>query len=82
MIGGGGGRGKDELVEEAAGAWRARDPRDGRLRAHPAWADLDAAGRQEAWAAAEKLRRLEAAADPEGLSSAARAVLRRIRGER
>jgi hypothetical protein len=70
---------RERLIEEAATAWRARDPRDGRMRPHHAWADLDEAGRQEAWAAAEKLRRLEAAADPDGLSAAARAVLRRIR---
>jgi hypothetical protein len=70
---------RERLVEEAATAWRARDPRDGRMRAHPAWADLDEAGRQEAWAVAEKLRRLEAASDADGLSATAKAVLRRIR---
>jgi len=71
---------RESLIEEAAGAWRSRDPLDGRAKAHPAWLDLDEAGRAEAWAAAEELRRLEAAADGEGLSSTAKAVLRRIRG--
>jgi hypothetical protein len=70
---------RQRLVEKAASAWRARDPRDGRAQPHPAWRDLDAAGRQEAFAVAERLRRLEAALDGEGLSSSARAVLLRIK---
>ncbi len=69
----------EELIEAAASAWRARDPRDGRARPHPAWLDLDAAGRQEAFDTAARARRLEAALDPDGLSTTARAVLARIR---
>ena len=49
-------RARDEMIEEAAGAWRPRDPRDGRLRAHPAWLDLDVAGRERAWQEAARAR--------------------------
>lgn len=73
---------KDErqsLIERAASAFRPRDPRDGRARPHPAWLDLDEAGRQEAFATATRLRALEAALDGEGLSTTGRAVLARIR---
>lgn len=69
---------REALVEQAAGAWRPRDP-FGRVLAHPAWHDLDAAGRIEAWRRAVADRRIEAALDPGGLSSTARAVLARIR---
>ena len=65
------------LIEQAASAYRPRD-RDGGAAPHPAWADLDAAGRREAFEVAQKLRRLEAALDPEGLSTTARAVLARL----
>jgi hypothetical protein len=74
-------RAREELIEAAAGAWRPRRP-DGSLGPHPAWADLDEAGRREAFEAARLSRRLEAALDAEGLSSTARAVLARIRGAR
>lgn len=66
------------LIESAAGAWRERGAR-GELRPHPAWADLDERGRAQAYALGAELRALEAALDPEGLSSTARAVLARIR---
>ena len=69
----------DDLIEQAASAFRPRDPRDGRARPHPAWLDLDEAGRQEAFDEAARARRLEAALDPAGLSTTARAVLARIR---
>jgi hypothetical protein len=68
----------EALVEAAAGAFRERD-RTGRVRFHSAWWDLDEAGRREAFEAARQNRALEAALDPEGLSSTARAVLARIR---
>jgi hypothetical protein len=71
------GKDRDALVEQAAGAFRARDPR-GFVLSHPAWHDLDEAGREEAFELAEKLRALEAAMDEEGLSTTARAVLARI----
>lgn len=72
-------REREALVEAAAGAWRPRRPGGG-VGTHPAWHDLDAAGREESFHAAAQSRRLEAALDPEGLSSTARAVLARIRG--
>jgi hypothetical protein len=46
---------------------------------HPAFFDRDEAGREEAFEVARGLRRMEAALDPEGLSTTARAVLARIR---
>ena len=67
----------DELVEQVAGAYRP--PSTGELRYHPAWHDLDDAGRVRAFDHAMRSRELEAALDPEGLSSTARAVLARIR---
>jgi hypothetical protein len=69
---------RERLIEEAASAWRPRGAQG--ARPHPAWADLDAAGRREAYERARALRRLEAALDPEGLSTTARAVIARIRG--
>jgi hypothetical protein len=46
----------------------------------PAWFDLDAEGRQAAFEIARLQRRLEAALDPRGCSTTARAVLARIAG--
>ncbi len=69
---------RDALIEAAAGAWRGRSPH-GEVRSHPAWHDLDADGRVEAHDRAATSRALEAALDPQGLSSTARAVLARIR---
>lgn len=66
------------LIEGATTAWRQRDPRSG-LIAHPAFRDLDDAGRIELHAAIERQRLLEAALDPDGLSTTAHAVLARIR---
>jgi hypothetical protein len=67
------------LIEQVAGAWRPRE-RDGGLRWHPAWSDLDEAGRREAFEVTGRLRALEAALDPRGLSTTGHAVLRRITG--
>jgi len=50
----------------------------GEIRPHPAWTELDPAGRLEVYEATKLLRRLEAARDPAGLSSTAKAVLARI----
>jgi hypothetical protein len=72
---------RDELVEAVASAWRPRAATGG-VRAHPAWHDLDAAGRRAAFEAALASRELEAALDPDGLSTTARAVLARVRGPR
>jgi hypothetical protein len=68
------------LIEAATTAWRPEAP-SGQVRAHPAWADLDAAGRVAVYEATQILRRLEAAHDPQGLSTTARRVLARLRGE-
>lgn len=65
------------LIEQVAGAYRGRDPH-GNLRAHPAFYDLDPAGRAEAFELGRRLRAMEAALDPDGLSTTARAVLARI----
>jgi hypothetical protein len=70
---------RESLIERAASAFRPRDARDGRARPHPAWLDLDAAGRQEAFEVARRMRAIEAASDGEGLSSTGRAVMARIR---
>ncbi|HEY3445584.1 MAG TPA: hypothetical protein VGK67_04425 [Myxococcales bacterium] len=72
---------RESLVEAAAAAWRPRDS-DGTVRSHPAWHDLDEEGRREAFEAARQMRRLEAAADPQGLSGTAKAVLARILGKK
>ncbi len=70
---------RELLVEKVAGAWRPRRPGGG-AGSHPAWHDLDADGRREAFEAARVARRIEAALDDEGLSTTGRAVLDRIRG--
>lgn len=67
------------LLEQVVSAWRPRD-RDGELRAHPAWHDLPEELREQAAREARRQRRMEAALDPDGLSSTANAVLARIRG--
>lgn len=68
------------LIEAATTAWRPQGP-SSQVRTHPAWADLDAAGRIAVYEATRTLRRLEAAQDPQGLSSTAKRVLARLRGE-
>ena len=65
------------LIERVVTAHRARDPFD-RIKSEPAFFDLDEAGRREAFEATLQVRRLEAALDPQGLSSSAHAVLARI----
>jgi len=68
---------RELLIEQAATAWRPRDP-DGRIRAHPAWCDLDAPARERLFEETREARALERALDPQGLSTTARAVLARI----
>ena len=70
---------REALIEAVVSAWRPHSPH-GEQRAHPAWYDLDDAGRSEAFRQTRLQRRLEAALDPEGLSTTARAVLGRILG--
>lgn len=67
------------LVEKVFTAHRRRAP-DGSIQPSPAWADLGEAARRDAFEEAVKLRRLESALDPKGLSTTAHAVLARIRG--
>ena len=66
-----------ELIEAVAGAHRPR-PRE-ELRYHPGWHDLGPEARERAFELARALRAIEAALDPGGLSTTARAVLGRIR---
>ncbi len=67
----------ETLIEQVVGARRERD-RDGRVKSHPAWHDLDAAERVEAFEAARLQRAMEAALDADGLSTTVKAVLARI----
>jgi hypothetical protein len=78
----GAGAGDDEelLVEQVASAYRPRS-RD-ELRYHPAWHDLGETGRRRADEIARAMRKVEAALDPDGLSTTARAVLAQIEGRR
>ncbi len=69
---------RDDLVAAVTTAHRDRDPH-GNVRWHRSWHDLDAEGRLRAYEETLRLRTLEAAANAEGLSSAARAVLLRVR---
>ncbi|MEO6597800.1 MAG: hypothetical protein ABIP94_23895 [Planctomycetota bacterium] len=70
---------RELLVEAALTPQRGYHP-DGALRFHPAFFDLDSAGREELFASLARQRAIEAAASPDGLSATARAVLRRVRG--
>ena len=67
---------EDLLVEQVAGAHRPAPGAE--LQYHKAWHDLDGAARTRAFDLATALRPLEAALDPDGLSTTARAVLARI----
>ena len=66
------------LIEELTNAWRPHDPRE--LTFHPVFHDLDERAREEAYERTRELRAMEAALDPDGLSTTARAVLARIAG--
>jgi hypothetical protein len=68
---------REALVAAATSAFRARDAQ-GHILPDPAWLDLDEAGRREAFAQTAAQRALEAAVDPDGLSTTARAVLARL----
>ncbi len=60
------------LIEALTSAWR---PKGETVQAHPAWYDLDEAGREQAFEETARLRRMEAAMDQDGLSTTSRAVL-------
>lgn len=68
---------REQLIAEATSAFRSRAA-DGQVLEHPAWMDLDEAGRVEAHERTLELRALERAASPLGHSSTVRAVLARI----
>jgi hypothetical protein len=68
---------QQDLIEEAITAWRPRTP-DGRILEHPAWADLDPAGREAAFEESLVMRVLEAALDPDGCSTTVRAMAAEI----
>lgn len=70
---------REVLIEAVVSAFRPTDPQ-GRIRSHPAWHDLSGDDRDQAFDEATLQRELEAALDPDGLSSTAHAVLDRIRG--
>ena len=67
---------EDLLVEQVASAHRPRAGEE--LQYHKAWHDLDEAARVRAFDLTHALRSVEAALDPDGLSTTARAVLARI----
>ena len=70
---------RDPPLDAVTTAWRPRAS-DGAMRSHPAWHDLELEARREAYEVTRALRYVEAALNPEGLTTTARAVLRRIRG--
>ena len=72
-------RDQELLLEQVTSAHRERHV-DGTIASHPAWHDLDDAGRTEAFEATLTLRKMEAALDAEGHSSTVRALLSRISG--
>lgn len=70
----------DALIEQVVSAFRQRF--HGALRTAPAWYDLSETEREEAFEQSLISRSLEAALDPDGLSTTAHAVLTQIRGAR
>jgi hypothetical protein len=70
-------REEELLLEQVTSAHRRRRA-DGSVQSHPAWHDLDEAGRRAAFEETVLQRKLEAAMDADGLSTTARALLQRI----
>jgi hypothetical protein len=68
----------EQLLEQVTSAARGTDV-TGAVQSHPAWHDLPVEAREVAYAETVRLRQMEAALDPEGLSTTARAVLARLR---
>lgn len=68
---------RESLIAAVTTAHRARGVH-GEIRSHRAFHDLDEAGRAEAFDETIRARKIEAATDPRGLSTTARAVLARI----
>lgn len=69
---------EDSLIEQLTSAHRERNQR-GEIQFARAFHDLEPDARRRAFDAALQQRALEAALDPEGLSSTARAVLSRLK---
>lgn len=69
---------REILIEQAISAHRPSDP-GGPIRPHPAWLDLPAEDRVRVFDETVRARAIEAALDPDGLSTTARAALARIR---
>ena len=69
---------KNLLIERAASAFRERDAW-GRILPSASWLDLPAEDRDALFARQLESRLIERALDPNGLSTTARAVLRRLR---
>jgi len=67
----------ETLIAAATSAYRPLSAR-GEIQFHPAWHDLDSAGREHVYAQTLTQRALESALDSRGLSTTARAVLARI----
>lgn len=67
---------EEALIEEAASAFRAGDPRA--VAVSPAWYDLSPDARERAFQVAVRMRAVEAALDPRGRSATVKAVLGRI----
>jgi hypothetical protein len=70
-------REEELLLEQVTSAHRRRRP-DGSVTSHPAWHDLNEAGRREAFEQTLLQRKLEQAMDAEGLSTTAKALLARL----
>jgi hypothetical protein len=70
-------RDEELLLEQVLSAHRARGV-DGAVKSHPAWHDLDEAGRRQAFEETLRLRDLEAALDPNGHSTTVKALLARL----
>jgi len=71
----------ESLIEQLTSAYRERRYR-GEVAFSPAFHDLGPDARAAAFEHVRRLRALEAALDPEGLSTTAHAVLARIAGAR
>jgi len=69
----------EALIEQLVSAYRERRA-DGTIEFAAAFYDLSSEARADAFALLHAQRALEAAQDPEGLSTTSRAVLARIRG--
>ncbi len=69
---------RELLIEQVLSPHREEDPL-GALRSHPAWFDLSEEDRRFAYEEAARARAMEAALDPQGLSTTGKALLARIR---